>query len=91
MCVHLSHCVIVCLRMSLVTTFLLQCVTICYHLSPFATRHDLSPIQAIIGSFRNDDGDGNENVKKKNIKFARASHLFIFFCAVTARLRRENA
>ena len=77
--------------MSLVTTFLLQCVTICYHLSPFATRHDLSPIQAIIGSFKNDDGDGNENVKKKNIKFARASHLFIFFCAVAARLRRENA
>ena len=48
--------------MSLVTTFLLQCVTICYHLSPLATRHDLSPIQAIIESFRNDDG--NENVKK---------------------------
>ena len=49
-----------------------------------------------MGSFRNDDGDGNENVKKnnrsikQNLKFARASRFFVHFFAVTARLRREN-
>ena len=50
-----------------------------------------------VGSFSNDDGDGNENVKKsnrfieQNNKFARASRFFVHFFAVTARLRRENA
>ena len=49
-----------------------------------------------MGSFRNDDGGGNENVKKnnrfikQNLKFARASRFFVHFFAVTARLRREN-
>ena len=51
----------------------------------------------IIQSFSNDDGDGNENVKKanscieQNNKFARASRFFVHFFAVTAPLRRENA
>ena len=50
-----------------------------------------------LGSFSNDYGDGNENVKtaigllNKNNKFARASRFFVHFFAVTARLRRENA
>ena len=53
-----------------------------------------------LGSFRKDNGDGNENVKKKrnkfilikqNNNFARASRFFVHFFAVTARLRRENA
>ena len=50
-----------------------------------------------IGScFSNDVGDGNENVKKKNDRFmkqnnfARASHFFVLFIAVSARLLREN-
>ena len=54
-------------------------------------------MKIIIGSLSNDDGDGNENVKKvmgfieQNNKFARASHFFVHFFVVTARLRRENA
>ena len=52
-----------------------------------------------VGSFSNDDddGDGNENVKKsnrfikQNIKFARAARFFVHFFAVIARLRRENS
>ena len=46
----------------------------------------------IIGSLSNDGGDGNENVKTAvGYKFGRASRfLYIFFFAVTARLRREN-
>ena len=49
-----------------------------------------------MGSFSNDYGDGNENVKKnnrfikQNLKFARVSRFFVHFFAVTARLRREN-
>ena len=52
----------------------------------------------ILGSFSNDDGDGNEDVKKaidrfieKNNNFARASPFFVNFFTVLARLRRENA
>ena len=41
-----------------------------------------------LGSFSNDDGDSNENVKK-TIGFL--SRFFVHFFAVTARLRRENA
>ena len=47
--------------------------------------------------FSDDDGDGNENVKKtirfieQNNKFARASRFFLHFFAVTAPLRSENA
>ena len=46
--------------------------------------------------FRNEAGDGKENVEralsldKQNKNFARASHLFVHFLTVTARLRREN-
>ena len=49
------------------------------------------------GSFRNDDGDGSEDVKKaigldkQNNKFARASRFFVHFFTVLAQLRRENA
>ena len=41
-----------------------------------------------LGSFSNDDGDGNENGEN-----ARAARIlsFVHFCAVTAQLRRENA
>ena len=48
-------------------------------------------------SFSNDDGGGNEDVKKTNMfitqnnKFARASRFFVHFSTVLARLRRENA
>ena len=46
----------------------------------------------ILGSFSNDDGDGdgNEDVKKA-IGFARASSCFVNFFTVLARLRCENA
>ena len=48
-------------------------------------------------SFGNDDGNGNESIKKRhpiikqNNNSARASRFFVHFFAVTARLRRENA
>ena len=52
----------------------------------------------LIGTLRSNDADGNENVKKKNNRFnkqnnnfARASHFFVHFFPVFARLRRENA
>ena len=51
----------------------------------------------ILGSLCNEDGDGNENLKKssrfvnQNNSFARASHYLVHFFALTARLRRENA
>ena len=54
-------------------------------------------IPPLLGSLSNDDGDVNENGKKaigsdwQNYNFARASHFFINFYAVTARLRCENA
>ena len=50
-----------------------------------------------VGSFSNDDGDGNENVKKAIGLLSRTTSLqvdhtfFVHFFAVTARLRRENA
>ena len=50
--------------------------------------------QNSLGSFSNDDGDGNEDVKKaitQNNNFARASRFFVHFFTVLARLRRENA
>ena len=49
------------------------------------------------GSFSNDDGDGNQDVKKssrfitQNNNFARVSRFFVHFFTVLARLRRENA
>ena len=45
----------------------------------------------------NDDGDGNEDVKKaiglyqQHNNFASASRFFVHFFTVLARLRRENA
>ena len=47
-----------------------------------------------VGGFSNDDGDGNEDVKKavgldwQNNNFARASCFFVHFFTVLARLRR---
>ena len=52
----------------------------------------------LLGTLRSNDADGNENVKKTNNRFnkqnnnfARASHSFVHFFPVFARLRRENA
>ena len=53
--------------------------------------------EKVIGSFSNDDGDGNQDVKKakgldwQNNNFARASCFFVHFFTVLARQRRENA
>ena len=55
-----------------------------------------SPVNQL-GSFSNDDGDGNEDVKKsigldwQNNDSARASCFFVHFFTVLARLRRANA
>ena len=52
---------------------------------------------SLLGSLRNDDGDGNENGKKaigldwQNKNFARASRFFVHFSTVVSRLQRENA
>ena len=57
----------------------------------------VSGVIHILGSLSNDDGDVKENGKKaiasdwQNNSFARASHLFVHFFAVAARLRREIA
>ena len=57
----------------------------------------VSGVIQILGSLSNDDGDVKENGKKaigpdwQNNSFARASHLFVHFFAVAARLRREIA
>ena len=51
----------------------------------------------VAGSFSNDDGDGNQDVKNsnrfitQNNNFARASRFFVHFFTVLTRLRRENA
>ena len=50
----------------------------------------------IIGSFSNEEGDGNKSFQNgnrlvtKNKNFARASLFFCTFFTVTARLGREN-
>ena len=50
-----------------------------------------------LGSFSNDDADGNEDVKKATVldwqdkNFSRASCFFVHFFTVLARLRGENA
>ena len=55
------------------------------------------PMGVVVGSFSNDDGDGNQDVKKaigllgKTTTFARASRFFVHFSTVLARLRRKNA
>ena len=44
------------------------------------------------GTLRSNDADDNENVKKTiGLNFARASHIFVHFFPVFARLRSENA
>ena len=51
----------------------------------------------VLGSFSNEDGDGNEDVKKaiglfmQNNNFARVTRFFEHFFTVLARPRRENA
>ena len=48
--------------------------------------------QTTLGTLRSNDADDNENVKKTiGLNFARASHIFVHFFPVFARLRRENA
>ena len=50
----------------------------------------------IIGSFSNEEGDGNKSFQngnrllRKNNNFARASHFIVHFFTITARLGREN-
>ena len=50
-----------------------------------------------LGSLGNDEDDRNENgtksigLDKENNNFARATHFFVHFFAVVARLQRENA
>ena len=49
-----------------------------------------------MGSLGNNDGDGNENGKKRvkignNNNFARASRFFVHFLALFARLRFSRA
>ena len=56
----------------------------------------VSGVIQILGSLSNDDGDVYENGKKAigsdwQNNFAFASHLFVHFFAVAARLRREIA
>ena len=57
----------------------------------------LTALLSLLGSFSNDDGDGNENVKtaiglsSKTTSLQRALRFFVHFFAVTARLRLENA
>ena len=43
-----------------------------------------------LGSFTNDDGDGNQDVKKA-IGLLHKTTTFVHFFTVLARLRRENA
>ena len=57
----------------------------------------LTALLSLLGSFSNDDGDGNENVKtaigllSKTTSLQRALRFLVHFFAVTARLRLENA
>ena len=54
-------------------------------------------LSRILESLSNDDGDANENGKKaigldwQNNDSACASHVFVDFLTVTARVQRENA
>ena len=60
--------------------------------------HVRGPADATLASLSNDDGDGNENGKKKkaigldwqNNGFARASRFFVHFLAVVAQLQGES-
>ena len=45
-----------------------------------------------IGGFGNDDGDGNQDVKKAIVLLRKTTtRFFVHFFTVLARLRRENA
>ena len=62
----------------------------------FCSRVHLAAVLGqTIGTFRNYDGDGKENVKKaiglisKKNNNSRASRFFVHFFAVPAQLRRE--
>ena len=59
-------------------------------LSPWKGNNLVNKI-ALLGSFSNDDSDGNKNVKAAKNKFARATRFFVHFFAIAAWLRRENA
>ena len=64
---------------------------------PFSLRRRRLCLSSLLGSLRNDDGDGNRNGKKaigsdwQNNNFARASRFFVHFSTVIARLQRETA
>ena len=64
---------------------------------PFSLRRRRRCLSSLLGSLRNDDGDGNRNGKKaigldwQNNNFARASCFFVHFSTVIARLQRETA
>ena len=64
---------------------------------PFSLRRRRRCLSSLLGSLRNDDGDGNRNGKKargldwQNNNFARASRFFAHFSTVIARLQRETA
>ena len=70
---------------------------ICLRFGTSTHARKLSVREMSVGSFSNDDGDGNENVKKaiglwSNKTSLHAQHtFFVHFFAITARLRRENA
>ena len=53
-------------------------------------------VSIVLGSFSNDEGDGNENGKNAIGLISTATtlhvhHTFVHFFAFTERLRRENA
>ena len=70
---------------------------ICLRFGTSTHARKLSVREMSVGSFSNDDGDGNENVKKAIGLLSKTTSLhvdhtfFVHFFAVTARLRRENA
>ena len=60
-----------------------------------AEKESTIALRSINGDYTIRRGDGNENVKnsnrfnRQNNSYARASHIFVHFFAVFARLRRE--
>ena len=62
-----------------------------------AEKESTIALRSINGDYTIRRGDGNENVKnsnrfnRQNNSYARASHIFVHFFAVFARLRREIA
>ena len=70
---------------------------ICLRFGTSTHARKLSVREMSVGRFSNDDGDGNENVKKAIGLWSKTTSLhvdhtfFVHFFAITARLRRENA